>query len=73
MYLYSKFLEVDLLNQKGCTFVILLKIAELSSLDFVAIYIPHQESERTHSSTHLLTNFLTFANLIIKKCLLNVA
>lgn len=69
MFLWVKFLEVELLDQRVYTFVILLEIAKWLSIEFVPIYIQISNERACFSCPYhhnLLSNFLIFANLIIK-------
>lgn len=60
LYLWDKFLEVKLLDQRVCTFVILSEIAKLFSIDFVPIYIPISNEESQFLTPPLTRSCQTF-------------
>lgn len=49
MFLWVKFLEVELLDQRVYTFVILLEIAKSLSIEFVPIYIQISNESVSHA------------------------
>lgn len=55
MYPQDKFIEVELLDQKVCTFVILLKIARLPSVDLVPVYLQISSERKLVSHTLIST------------------
>ena len=65
LYLWDKFLEVKLLDQRVCTFVILSEIAKLFSIDFVPIYIPISNEESQFLTPPLTRSCQTFWSLPI--------
>lgn len=72
MFLWVIFLEVELLDQRVYMFFILLEIAKPLSTDFVPIYIQISNERACFSCPYqhnLLSNFLIFANLIIKSAI----
>lgn len=55
MFLWVKFLEVELLDQRVYTFVILLEIAKSLSIEFVPIYIQISNESVSHASINTIS------------------